>query len=90
MHPALAVQTCRSLRTRIHTRHPVLDYTNIRKVFKYDTPGPVDKTWNRWLKVNNLDGSSMRINYGHTQSSKTFRDQLVEALDIMGFRVSKK
>ena len=88
MHSTLAVQTCRILRVQIRS-HPVLDFTNIHKVYKYDTPGPKDNTWTRWLKVNHRDGTSTRIDYGHTQTSATFRNQLAEALDIMGFRVSK-
>jgi hypothetical protein len=97
MHTSLAMQTCRSFRAQIcksaninKHKHPVLDFTNIQKVYRYDTTGPIDNTWTRWLKVNHKDGTCMRIDYGHTQSGATFRDQLVAALTTLGFLVSNK
>ncbi len=97
MHTSLAMQTCRNLRAQCRrmsanpaNKHPIIEFTNIEKVFKYDTPGPVNNTWTRWLKLNHKDGTSTRIDYGHTTSGAIFRDQMAEALDIMGFRVSKK
>ncbi len=95
MHISLAMQTCRNLKALYRkvvnpaNKHPIIDFTNIEKVFKYDTPGPIDNTWTRWLKVNHKDGTSTRINYGHTQHGADFRDQLASALNIMGFPVKK-
>ncbi len=96
MHTSLAMQTCRNLRTQCRrmsanhvNKHPIIDFTNIEKVFKYDTPGPVNNTWTRWLKLNHKDGTSTRIDYGHTQHGATFRDQLAEMLNNMGFPVKK-
>ena len=97
MHISLAMQTCRNLRAQCRlvsanpaSKHPIVDFTNIEKVFKYDKPGPIDNTWTRWLKLNHKDGTSTRIDYGHTQHGATFRDQLIDALKTLGFAVKNK
>lgn len=93
MHSSLAVQAvCRNFRAQFRkpVSHPALDFTNIQKVYRYDTPGPMDNTWIRWLKLNYRDGTTARIDYGHTQTGSTFRDLLAEALATLGIRVSNK
>lgn len=97
MHTSLAMQTCRNLRTQCRrmaanpvNKHPIIDFTNIEKVFKYDTHGPANNMWTRWLKLNHKDGTSTRINYGHTLHGETFRDQLVDALKTLGIQITKK
>ncbi len=95
MQPYLAMLTCRNLKAQYRkvvnqaNKHPIINLANIEKVFMYDTTGPVSNSWTRWLKVNHKDGSSIRINYGHTQHGATFRDQLGESLKLMGFNVKK-
>ncbi len=97
MHTTLAVQTYRNLKAQYRklnpnkiNSHPILDFTNIRKVFCFDTPGPMDNTWTRWLKVNYTDETSVRIDYGHTQTGETVRNQLADVLATLGFCVTKK
>jgi len=95
MHTSLAMQTCRNLKAQYRkvvnpaNKHPIINLANIEKVLNYDKIGSRGNTWTRWLKVNHKDGTSIRINYGHTQHGATFRDQLGESLKLMGFNVKK-
>lgn len=93
MRSSQAVQAIfRNFRAQYHKpmSHPILDFTNIKKVFRYDTPGPIDNTSTRWLKVNYKNGTVARINYGHTQIGATFRDQIANVLTTLGFHVKRK
>ena len=95
MYTSLAMLTGRNLRVQycrvvnFVNKHPIINFTNIEKVFKYDTHGPIDGTWTRWLKLNYRTGMCIRIDYGHTQNGKTFRDQIVDVIKTLGFPVGK-